>query len=120
MDENAISKHIVESAIEVHRTLESVYAEALCWELQHSGLIVEREVLTPILYKENVLKTPLKVDLLINRLVIIEVKAVTIYNPIFESQALTYLRLLNLKLALVINFGAKLAKDGIHRVVNGL
>jgi len=126
MNENEISKHIVESAIEVHRTLggpgllEDVYEEALAWELAQRGLRVERQVTTPIIYKGRTLATPLKLDMLIEGLVVVENKAVTAYNPIFEAQALTYLRLRNLKLALVINFGEKYVKDGIHRVVNGL
>ena len=126
MTENEISKHIVECAIEVHRTLggpgllESVYVEPLCWELEQRGLLVERQVLTPIRYKSQQLATPLRLDLLVAKLVIVEAKAVAVYNPIFESQALTYLRLLDLRLALVINFGEKLVKDGIHRVVNRL
>jgi GxxExxY protein len=62
----------------------------------------------------------LRLDILVEKLVIVEAKAVTVYNSIFEAQALTYLRLLDVRLALVINFGEKLVKDGIHRVVNGL
>ena len=126
MDENEISKHIVECAIEVHRTLggpgllEDVYEEALAWELAQCGLRVERQVSTPIVYKGRTLAAPLKLDMLIEGLVVVENKAVTVYNPIFEAQALTYLRLRNLKLALVINFGEKYVKDGIHRVVNRL
>ncbi|MDW8319590.1 MAG: GxxExxY protein [Anaerolineae bacterium] len=126
MNENEISKHIVECAIEVHRTLggpgllEDVYEEALAWELTQRGLRVERQVSTPIVYKGRTLATPLKLDMLVEGLVIVENKAVVSYNPIFEAQALTYLRLRNLKLALVINFGEKYVKDGIHRVVNGL
>lgn len=126
MTENEISKHIVECAIEVHRTLggpgllEDVYEEALAWELQQRGLKVERQLQIPIQYKNNWLASPLRLDLLVEGKVIIEVKAVTAYNSIFEAQALTYLRMLGLKLALVINFGGKVVKDGIHRVVNGL
>lgn len=126
MSENEISKHIVTCAIEVHRTLggpgllESVYEEALAWELQQQALLVERQIEVPITYKGNNLASPLKLDLLIGRQVIVEVKATTGYNPIFEAQALTYLRLLNLKLALVINFGERYVKDGVHRVANRL
>lgn len=126
MRENEISKVIVEAAIEVHRQLggpgllESAYTEPLCWELEQRGLQVERELKVPLLYKGQRLATPLRLDLLVDKLVIVEAKAVAVYNPIFEAQALTYLRLLNLRLALVINFGEKLVKDGIHRVVNGL
>jgi GxxExxY protein len=126
MDENQISQVIVESAIEVHRTLggpgllESVYREALIFELRTRGRFVEYEKLVPIRYKGQTLKSPLRLDVLIDDLVIVECKAVSEYHPIFESQTLTYLRLTGLKLGLVVNFGQKLVKHGIHRVVNGL
>jgi GxxExxY protein len=124
--ENAISKIIVDAAIEVHRTLggpgllESAYEEPLAWELTQRGLTVERQKPVPIIYKDHTLATPLRLDLLVNGLVIVECKATTRYNPIFEVQLLTYLRLTELKLGLVINFGERLVKDGIHRVVNNL
>ena len=126
MGEHETSRSIVSAAIEVHRTLggpgllESVYEEALVWELRQVGCRVERQVQTPILYKSVMLSTPLRIDLLVNSLVIVECKAVSIYLELFEIQTLTYLRLRNLRLGLVINFGDRLAKDGIHRVVNGL
>ena len=126
MNENELSKIIVASAIEVHKTLggcgllESVYEEALIWELSARDLLVEYQKQVPINYKGKTLSSPLRLDLLIERLVIVEVKSVTKYNNIFEAQALTYLRLMNLKLALVINFGEKRVIDGVHRVVNGL
>ena len=126
MNENEISKQVVDSAIEVHRTLggpgllESVYEEALAWELGQSGLQIQRQASVPIRYKGHLLSTPLKIDLIINRLVIVECKSTSRYNEVFEAQALTYLRLSGLKLALVINFGERLLKDGIHRVVNKL
>jgi GxxExxY protein len=126
MTENEISKIIVDSAIEVHKTLggcgllESVYEEALVCELELRGLKVNRQLQVPIKYKNQVLSTPLKLDILVENLVILEVKSVSLYNKIFEAQALTYLRLMNLKLALVINFGEKRVSEGIHRVVNGL
>jgi GxxExxY protein len=126
LDENAISQQIVTAAVEVHRTLggpgllESVYEEALCWELQQAGMFVERQKALPIRYKTVKLATPLKVDLMVGGLVVVECKATVDYNAIFEAQALTYLRLSGLKLALVINFGERLVKHGIHRVVNNL
>ncbi len=126
MDENSISQQVVTAAIEVHRTLggpgllESVYEEALVWELQHLGLLVERQKMLPIQYKLTKLATPLRVDLIVGGMVIVECKATVDYNQIFEAQALTYLRLSGLKLALVINFGERLVKSGIHRVVNRL
>jgi GxxExxY protein len=126
MNENEISRVIVDSAIEVHRTLggpgllEGIYEEAFAWELTQRGLAVRRQVPVPIAYKGQTLATPLRLDLLANNLVIVECKATSDYNTIFEVQLLTYLRLTNLKLGLVINFGERLVKDGLHRVINGL
>lgn len=126
MTENEISQIVVNSALEVHRTLggpgllESVYEEALVFELRQIGLKIDRQVSVPIVYKGNTLCTPLRIDILVDDKFIVECKAMSAYNNIFESQLLTYLRLTNLKLGLVINFGARLVKDGIHRVVNGL
>ena len=126
MDENAISRLIVGSAVEVHRVLggpgllESAYEEALCWELSKLNLKVERQVQVPIQYKGNLLASPLRIDVLVGDKVIVEIKATSQYNSIFEAQALTYLRLTGLKLALVINFGERVVKSGIHRVVNYL
>ncbi len=123
---NEISKCIVDAAIEVHRNLggpgllENVYEEALAWELLQRGFIVERQLLVPIFYKGNELGSPLKLDLLIEKRIIVEVKATSNYNPIFEAQILTYLRMMDLKVGLVINFGEKYVKDGIRRVVSGL
>jgi GxxExxY protein len=126
MTENEISRVVVMAAIEVHRTLggpgllESVYEEALAWELGRRGVSVERQKLVPIRYKGAMLSTPLRLDLLVGDKVIIECKAMAEYNSIAEVQTLTYLRLTGCKLGLVINFGERLVKDGIHRVVNGL
>jgi GxxExxY protein len=126
MHENEISEVILDAAIQVHRTLggpgllESVYEEALVWELGQRGLTIERQKPVPIRYKGRILATPLRLDLLVNDKVIVECKATTNYNAIYEVQTLTYLRLTDLKLGLVINFGERLVKDGYHRVVNGL
>ena len=126
MTENEISRIIIECAIEVHRTLggpgllETVYEEALTWELKQRDLKVQRQVQLPIRYKGQTLASPLKIDLMVAGLVLVECKAVLQYDDVFQAQLLTYLRLTGLKLGLVINFGEKLVKDGIHRVVNGL
>jgi GxxExxY protein len=126
MNENAISKIIVDSAIEVHRELggpgliEGVYEEAMVEELTRRGLQVERQLQVPIFYKGKRLGNPLRLDLKINGLVLVDNKAVNQWNPVFESQMLTYLRLTGLKLGLVINFGEQFVKNGIRRVVNGL
>ena len=99
MNENEISKVIVDAALDVHRTLggpgllEAVYEEALAFELESRGLSVERQKVVPLVYKGKRLATDLRLDLLISDLVIIECKATAPYNPLFEAQALTYLRL---------------------------
>ena len=122
--ENEITREIIGAAIEVHRTLggpgllESVYEEALSWEMTHRGLLVERQLQVPISYKGNPLTSLLRLDLLVEKKVIVECKATTQYNNIFEAQLLTYLRLLDLRVGLVINFGEKTVKRGIHRVAN--
>jgi len=126
MTENEISKVIVECAIEVHRTIggpgliETVYEEAMVFELQARGLKVERQLRVPIVYKGHTLGNPLRLDLKVEGLVLIDNKATTEYNTLFEAQMLSYLRLTSVKLGLVINFGERYVKDGIHRVVNGL
>lgn len=126
MTENEIAKIIVEAAIEVHRTLggpgllEAVYEEALAFELDSRGLAVERQKAVPLVYKGRRLGSDLRLDLLVAERVIVECKATIAYNSLFEAQALTYLRLCDLRLALVINFGERQVRQGIHRVVNGL
>jgi GxxExxY protein len=116
MNENEISKVIVESAIEVHRELggpgllESVCEEAMVDELQRRGMTVQRQLAVPIFYKGKQLATPLRLDLKINDLVLIDNKAVTEWNKIFEAQMLTYLRLTKLRLGLVINFGQRFVR----------
>ena len=124
--ENQLSHEIIRCAIEAHRTLggpgllESVYEEALAWELAHAGLEVSRQVQVPISYKGRTLATPLRIDLVVEGKVVIECKATSNYNPIFEAQTLTYLKLTRMKLGIVINFGEALVSNGVHRVVNNL
>lgn len=124
--ENELSYQIIGAAIEVHRVLggpgllESIYQSALCHELKLRGLSVEEQVPVPVLYKGASIKDPLFLDLLVEKKVIVEVKAVEKVNLIFTTQLLTYLRLTNCKLGLLINFGVGYVKDGVSRVVNGL
>ncbi len=126
MNENDISKIIVGCAIEVHRVLggpgllESVYEEALVFELSQKGLNIQRQVTVPIIYKGITLSNPLRMDVLVNDKVVVECKALIAYNIIFETQLLTYQRLTGMRLGLVINFGETLVSKGIRRVVNGL
>ena len=126
MHENQISGIIIDAAIEVHRTLggpgllEDIYEEALAEELRLRGLLVERQLPVPIVYKGRTLSRPLRLDLKVERLVLVDAKAVIQWNQVFEAQMRTYLRLTNLKLGLVINFGEQYVKNGIYRVANGL
>jgi len=126
MTENELSNVIIGAAIEVHRELggpgllEDVYEEALCHELELRGLAVQRQIGVAIEYKGVLLRKRLVLDLMINGVVIVEVKAVEEYHEIFQAQLLTYLRLTKKKLGLVNNFGEMQVKDGIHRVANNL
>jgi len=126
--ENEISKIIVDAAIEVHRELggpglvEEVYEEALEEELRIRALRVDRQLPVRIVYKGRVLRKPLRLDMKVQvqGLILVENKAVVDWNPIHAAQMLTYLRLTGLRLGLVINFGERVLKAGIHRVVKGL
>ncbi|MBN1439014.1 MAG: GxxExxY protein [Anaerolineales bacterium] len=126
MNENEISQIVVKSAIEVHRTLggpgllEFVYEQALEWELKNAGLAVERQLELPVRYKGVVLAVPLRLDLVVGKIVIVECKATTENHPVFESQLLTYLRISGLHLGLLVNFGFPVVARGISRVVNKL
>lgn len=126
MSLNHLTSEIIGAAIEVHRVLggpgllEDIYESALACEIGLRGLAVKRQVAIPVMYKGHEIKRPLFVDLLVADQVIVEVKAVEKYNSIYDAQLLTYLRLTGVHLGLVINFGEKYVKNGIHRVVNAL
>lgn len=125
MDENQISSKIIGTSIEIHKSLgpgllESVYKKALSYELICCGLNVQTEVPVPFIYKEIKMDVGFKIDLLVENKVIIELKAIETLAPVHFSQLLTYLRITNLKLGLLINFNVHLLKEGVHRVVNNL
>ena len=98
--------------------LESVYEEALVFELLQRGLKVERQIEVPILYKGQELKTALRLDLLIENTIIVELKSVEEMKPVFAKQLLTYLRLLNKRVGLLVNFSEMNMQEGIQRIVN--
>ena len=98
--------------------LESVYEETLVFDLQERGLKVERQVEVPIRYKGNELKTPLRLDLLIENTIVVELKSVEDMKPVFAKQLLTYLRLLDKRVGLLVNFSAVNMQEGIQRIVN--
>jgi len=125
MHENEISERIIGAAIEVHRyfgpgLVEQVYEEALCHELTLRGIRFERQKLVPIFYKDNRLGTPLRLDLLVEEKVIVDLKAKEEVIAFDRAKLLSYLRLSKLRLGLMINFHSAVLKDGISRVVNGL
>ena len=101
--------------------LESVYEEAMVYELQKRGLKVTRQMEVPIHYDGHILKTPLRLDLLVEDRVVVELKSVKELQDVFFKQTRTYLRLLNLQVGILVNFNTDdILDDSIHRVVNGL
>lgn len=125
MNENELSNIILKNAIEVHKTLgpgllESAYKECLYYKLLKDGLFVEKEKPIPLIYEEVKLECGYRLDLLVNNKVIIEIKSVEALNNVHLAQTLTYLKLGNYKLGLLINFNVYSIKEGIKRVVNKL
>jgi GxxExxY protein len=98
--------------------LESVYEEALAFELNERGLEVVRQVEVPVIYKGNELKTPLRLDLLVNNQVIVELKSVEEMKPVFAKQLLTYLKLMDKRVGLLVNFNTNNLRESIKRIVN--
>ena len=123
-NENEIAQAVVDAAYQVHRQLgpgllESVYEIALAFELRERGFRVERQVVVPVKYGSLLFEEGFRIDLLVNDLVIVEVKSIESVIAVHKKILLTYLRLANKRLGLLINFGTELIKDGISRVVNG-
>ena len=125
MTENELSKIIVNACFQVHKELgpglfESVYEECLYYELVHQGLFVSRQQELPVIYKSIKMEIGFRADLIVENKVIIEIKSQEAIAPVHHKQILTYLRLTNLKLGLLVNFNEALIKDGIQRIVNNL
>jgi GxxExxY protein len=125
MTENEIARHIVDAAYRVHTTLgpgllESVYERALAHELEKRGLRVRRQVPIPVIYDEIHMEEGFRADLLVEELVLVELKSIEDLAPVHFKVVLTYLRLADKRLGLLINFNVDLIKDGIRRVVNRL
>jgi len=123
LSENEISNKIIGLAIEVHRALgpgllESAYKECIFYELQLSGLSVEKEKGMRLVYKNLALEQGYRMDLLIENKVVLELKTVEVLTDVHFAQILTYLKLGNYKLGLLINFNVKMLKDGIKRIIN--
>lgn len=125
MGENDLSKIIVDKCYKIHTQLgpglfESVYEEILGRELIKENLLIERQKGIPVVWDEVKTEIGFRADLIVENKVIIEIKSVEVLAPVHHKQLLTYLRLTNLKLGLLINFNEALIKDGIKRIVNGL
>lgn len=125
MTENQIGDYVIESAINVHKELgpgllESTYESCLQYELLNKGLCVERQKALPVIYKDVKLDCGYRIDLLVNKKVVIEIKVVEAFNDVHLAQILTYLKLSKCKLGYLLNFNVALLKQGIKRVVNNL
>lgn len=125
MTENELAKQVIDLCIKIHKTLgpgllESAYEDCLAYELNKKNLSFKRQESIPLVYDGVELGEGFRADIIIEDKLIIELKSVAELQPVNFSQLLTYLRLTNLKLGLLINFGQRRMVDGIHRVVNGL
>ncbi len=123
--ENEIAKHVVDAAFRIHTSLgpgllESVYEAVMTEELTRRGLHAERQQALPVVWQNVHLEAGFRVDLIVENKVIVEIKSVEAIAPVHRKQLLTYLRLANKRLGILINFDVDLIKDGIARVVNGL
>ncbi len=122
MDSHQLTHEIIGAAIEVHRLLgpgllESAYEECLCHELTLRKLGVQRQVPVPVVYKEVKLECGYRLDLVVERKVILELKSIEAFSPVHEAIMLTYLRLSGYRIGLLINFNVTILKDGIRRFV---
>jgi GxxExxY protein len=120
MEINKITETIIGCAIEVHKylgpgLLESAYEECLAFELQKSGLRIERQKPIPIVYKEIKLDCGYRIDILVEDTVVIELKSVDSFNPVYEAQILTDMKFAKMKVGLLINFNVSLLKEGLKR-----
>ena len=125
MTENELSKIVFNAGVKVHKVLgpgllESAYEECLLYEIRKSGLFVEKQKGLPLIYEEVRLDIGYRIDLLVENKLVIEIKSVESLNDLHLAQVLTYLKLSNCKLGLLINFNSLLFKNGIRRVINGI
>lgn len=125
MNENELSKVIVDIFLKIHRQLgpgllESVYEEVICFELVKAGLNFTRQQGIPVVYEDIKLDLGFRADLIVENKVVIEIKSVELIAPVHQKQLLTYLKLTNIKLGLLVNFNVNLIKEGITRIANNL
>lgn len=125
MGENEISGIVVDRAIQIHKALgpgllESVYQRILAYELRRAGLDIETEAPVPVEWDGHVIDESFRADIIVNSKVLLELKSVEQTSPVHRKQTLTYLKLTDIKLGLLINFGAELLKNDLHRIINNL
>jgi GxxExxY protein len=125
MTENEVAKQIVDFAFKIHSTygpglLESVYETIMAYELNKRGLRVNRQQAIPVIHEEVRMELGFRADLIVESKVVVEIKSIEAIGPVHKKQLLTYLRLTDKRLGLLINFQVELIKNGISRVVNGL
>ena len=125
MTENEVAKQIVDVAFKIHSTygpglLESVYETIMAYELKKRGLRVNRQQAIPVIHEEVRMELGFRADLIVEGKVVVEIKSIEAIGPVHKKQLLTYLRLTDKRLGLLINFQVDLIKNGISRVVNGL
>ena len=125
MTENELSYQIIGTALELHKNigpglLESVYENALAYDLKELGLEVKQQIAMPFFYKEIKMDVGYRINLLVENKLIIEIKAVENLSPVYFAQVLTYIKLSNLKLGLLINYNTKTLKEGIYKIANNL
>jgi GxxExxY protein len=125
MNENELSRIIVDAAYKVHTTLgpgllESVYEATLAYELKNRGLSIVTQQAIPVVYEDVKLELGFRADIIVNHKVVLEVKSAEAVAPVHAKQLRTYLKLMDMKLGLLINFNVNLIKEGITRVVNNL
>jgi GxxExxY protein len=125
MTENELSRVVFDAALKVHQALgpgllESAYEECLFYEIKKSGLFVEKKKSLPLIYEDVKLEIGYRLDIIIENKLILEIKSVENLNDVHFAQLLTYLKLTNCKLGMLMNFNVSLIKNGIKRVVNNL
>ncbi len=125
MTENELSKIVFEAGLKIHKKLgpglfESVYEECLFYELNKIGLKVEKQKVLPIIYEELKIDNAFRLDMIVENKIILEIKAQEFINPSHKAQLLTYLKMTDCKLGMLINFNEETFKAGVTRIVNGL
>lgn len=120
--ENQLAKIVIDIAFSLHKSLgpgllESIYEKCFCYELSKQGIFYTRQKIVPIIYEELLIEDGLRIDILVDDLLIVELKAQENYHPVWEAQLLSYLKLTNKRIGYIINFHVPLMKDGFKRLI---